>query len=83
MLHPREVINHVFAEPFVPFRVHTASGRVFEVPHPEFVQLGRSHLVVYTTNDNNPEGPHHWEKVSLMLIESLAPLTTPVRPLSS
>jgi len=74
MMPPREIIEHVFAEPFQPFRIHTASGRTFEVRHPEFVQMGRSILTVYAPPENDPNGPQRWEKTSLMLIESIAPL---------
>lgn len=74
MMPPREVMEHVFAEPFRPFRIHTASGRTFEVRHPEFVQIGRSVLTVYTPPENDPNGPQRWEKISLVLIESIAPL---------
>ena len=30
MMMPKEVIDHVTAEPFRPFRIHMASGRTFE-----------------------------------------------------
>jgi len=74
MMPPREVMEHVFAEPFQPFRIHTASGRNFEVRHPEFVQVGRNILTVFAPPEGDPNGPQRWEKVSLVLIESIAPL---------
>ena len=77
---PREILTHVFAEPFEPFCVHTASGRTFEVRHPEFVQVGRSTLTVYAPPEGNPDGPHRWEKLSFMLIESIAPATALTPP---
>jgi len=80
MVPPREILMHVFAEPFEPFRIFTASGRTFDIRHPEFVQVGRSTLTVYTPTENNPDSPHQWEKLSFMLIESLAPVSTPAPP---
>lgn len=74
MMPPRVIMDHVFAEPFRPFRIHMASGRTFEVRHPEFVQMGRSTLTVYAPHENDPDGPQRWEKISLVLIESIAPL---------
>lgn len=71
----REVIGHITAQPFVPFQIHTASGRTFAVKHPEFVHAGVSSLIVFS--DDNPDGPNRWEKLSYMLIESLAPLNLP------
>jgi hypothetical protein len=78
MMTPRVVTEHVFAEPFKPFQVHTASGRTFEVRHPEFVKIGRSTLTVYAPPEGNPDGPQRWEEISLVLIESIAPLDASV-----
>ncbi len=80
MMTPREVMAHVFAEPFQPFCIHTASGRTFEVRHPEFVQVGRSTMTIYAPPENDPDGPERWEKISRMLIESIAPLNASVGP---
>ena len=77
MIPPREVIAQVLAEPFQPFRIHMASGRIFEIRHPEFVQVGRTIMTVYAPPEDAPNGPERWEKLSYMLIESIAPLHTP------
>lgn len=82
MIPPREVIRHVLAEPFQPFRIHTASGRTFEIRHPEFVQVGRSVMTIYAPPEGNADGPERWEKLSYMLIESIAPLDVSVSPAS-
>jgi len=74
MMTSQEMLNHLTAEPFEPFRIHTASGRVFEVRHPEFVQIGKTSFTVYAPSEDDPDGPQRWEKVSLMLVESIAPL---------
>jgi len=78
MIPPREVIRHVFAEPFQPFRIHTASGRTFEVRHPEFVQVGRNIMTVYAPPEDDPDEPERWEEISYVLIESIAPLNASV-----
>lgn len=80
MVPSREVVRLVLAEPFQPFRIHMASGRTFEVRHPEMVQVGRSIMTVYTAPDTNPDGPERWEKISYMLIESIAPLAGHIAP---
>jgi hypothetical protein len=79
----RAIIDHVFAEPFRPFRVHTVSGRTFEVRHPDFFEMGRSTLTVYTVPEGDPEGDYHWESLSLGLIESIAPIDASVGPSGS
>ena len=80
MIPPRDIIRHVGAEPFRPFRIHTASGRGFEVRHPEFVQVGRNTVTVFAPSGSDPGGQERWEQISYMLIESIAPLNVPVGP---
>jgi hypothetical protein len=43
----------------------------------EFVQFGRSTMTVYAPPENAPNGPERREKLSSMLIESIAPLLSP------
>jgi len=76
---PMEIVRHVFAEPFRPFRIHTASGRTFEIRHPEVVQMGRSTLTIYAPLADVPDAKEPWYKISLMLIESIEPLDAPVQ----
>lgn len=63
--------RYVGAEPFRPFVIHTASGRKFQVRHPEMVSLGRTAITVYVEPDDAPEKPPQRQEVSLMLIESV------------
>ena len=79
MMPLRELVMHITAEPFKPFEIHMASGRTFPVPHPEFVQVGRNTFTVYAPSEGDPDGPERWEKLSLMLVESIAPLTSHAR----
>lgn len=76
MMTLRVVIEYVAAEPFRPFRIYTVSGCTFEVPPPEFVKIGRTTVTVHTPPETDPDGPLHWEEISLVLIESIAPLDT-------
>lgn len=75
----RELMSHITAEPFAPFQVHVAGGRVFAVSHPECLQVGRNTFSVYAPPEHDPDGPQRWERLSLTLVESVAPLNTPVR----
>ena len=80
MMTPREVLGHLTAEPFRPFRVHTTSGRDFEIRHPEVPQVGRSTLTIFTPSaDDIPDVDSQWYKISLMLIGSIEPLEVPAR----
>lgn len=74
MMTAQNILNLLTAEPFEPFHIHTASGRVFDVRHPEFAQVGRNSLTIFAPPPEDPDGPQRWEKLSLMLIESVAPI---------
>jgi hypothetical protein len=74
----RVIVEHIAAEPFVPFRMHTAGGRAFDVRHPEFIRVGRTKVEVDCPPENDPDGPLHWEEFPLVLIESILPLDAPV-----
>ena len=72
MISPQTVLGYVKAEPFRPFRIHMASGRTFDVKHPEMIKLLKNYLIIFKTNTDSPELPDEWESVSLMLAESLS-----------
>jgi hypothetical protein len=52
-----------------------ASGRVFEIRHPEMVQVGRTTMTIFTyMSDDAEEAKEREHEVSLLLIESIEPL---------
>jgi hypothetical protein len=53
------------------------SGRTFDIRHPEMVRVGRRDLLLFTFVSDDPEVYDRWENLSLVLIESLAPLEIP------
>ena len=79
MLAPRIVLDFVTAEPFRPFRMYMASGRTFEVGHPEMVRVGRSSVTVHMRPEGDPGTAERWQEVSLMLLESIEPLEAGAR----
>jgi hypothetical protein len=70
----QEVLNYVQAQPFRPFRIRMNSGRTFDIHHPEMVRVGRRDLLIFTFVSDSPAVYGRWENISLLLIESLAPL---------
>lgn len=74
MMTAQNVLGYVKAEPFRPFRVHKASGRTFDVRHPEMVKVLKSNLLIFKASHETPEIPEEWESVSLMLTESISDL---------
>jgi hypothetical protein len=79
MLTPQSVLGYVESEPFRPFRLHMASGRTFDVRHPEMIKVLKTNVLVFKADSETPEIPEDWESVSLMLAESVSHLETPVR----
>lgn len=75
-MNPREVLNFIASEPFKPFRIQMASGRTFEVRHPEMAQVGKSTVTVYSAVDDQNGSQEQWHKLSLVLIECIEPLQT-------
>jgi hypothetical protein len=69
---PQQVFTYLKAEPFRPFRIHMASGKSFDVRHPELMRVGRNFLVIFTYVADSPELLDRWETISLMLIEHIS-----------
>ena len=78
MMNVREVVNFIAAEPFRPFRVQMASGRSFEVRHPEMIQVGKTTLTVFSALDGENGSQEQWHRISLLLIECIEPLPVSV-----
>jgi hypothetical protein len=78
MMTPTAVLGYVKAEPFRPFRIHMASGRVYEVRHPEMIKVGRTNAIVFFSVSDQGEMFDEWESVSLLLIESISHVETQV-----
>lgn len=72
MMTPPKLLSYIKAEPFRPFRIHMASGRTFEIRHPEMVKLGKSFLLVFSFSPETPDVVERWDTVSLMLMESVS-----------
>ncbi|HWE35864.1 MAG TPA: hypothetical protein VG406_04770 [Isosphaeraceae bacterium] len=76
MMTPQAVLGYVKAQPFRPFRIHTASGRTFDVCHPEMIKVLRSNVLIYKSTGDDVEIPDEWEGVSLVRTESISHLET-------
>ena len=77
MMTPASVQAYVKAEPFRPFRIHMASGRTFDVRHPEMIKILKSAVLVFSSTRNSAEFFDRYESISLMLTESISDLDVP------
>lgn len=81
MMTYQRIGNSVTAEPFRPFRINMASGKTFEIRHPEMVQVGRTTVTIFTYMSDDPdEAKEREQEVSMLLIESVEPLNAAIRP---
>ena len=70
----QDILAYVKAQPFRPFRIKMASGRDFDVRHPEMVRVGRNSLMIFSFLSDDPDAYDKWETVSLVLVESISRL---------
>ncbi len=66
-----QVREAVRAQPFVPFIIHLADGRTFDVPHPEFVAVSPNGRELLFVADD--QGIHQFDMLLVAEIEIPAP----------
>ena len=75
----QRIANSVAAEPFRPFRISMASGKTYEIRHPEMIAVGRTTAHVFTAlSEDLEEAAQREHEISLMLIESIEHTDNPV-----
>jgi len=80
MMTPKEILGHVTAEPFRPFRIRMASGETYEIKQPETVRVGRTNLTIFVPLSDEAKGDELWHKLSLLLLEAIEPINGRRRP---
>ncbi len=66
------------AQPFRPFRIHMASGKTYDIRHPELIMVLKNYVVVYIFAPGETDLPEVHHSISMMLMESLCPIDNPV-----
>ena len=64
-------------QPFVPFRIITSSGQVYNIFHPDLVLVGKGRLVVGTASTDHPGAFDTTSNVSMLHITDLQDLVLP------
>lgn len=78
MINSRTLLDYFNAEPFRPFRIHMASGKTFDIRHPEMIRVTKLSAVIFTYLGGETQVPDYWETASLMLMETISYLDAPV-----
>lgn len=73
-----ELFEYVDAEPFRPFRIQMASGRTFDVRHPEMIRVGVNAVVVFQFSEQNGRVFEKFKMLGLQLMESIELIDSPV-----
>lgn len=66
-------------QPFVPLRITTSAGQMFELHHPDLIMIGRWELMLGTASSKNPTQYEQTTRVAIMHVTALEdlPLASP------
>jgi hypothetical protein len=67
---PEDILFWLRAQPFVPFRITTNSGRSYDVRHSELVRLLRTSLLYFTP----AEQPDVYDRVKMVVLVLIDPI---------
>jgi hypothetical protein len=71
-----DFFNPTRARPFVPFRIVTSDGTVYEVRHPDMVFVGMSSVLVGYPSEQPPHAYSRYDVVSMRRVVRLEPAET-------
>jgi hypothetical protein len=72
-----DIMNLVRRRPFVPFRIVTSDGTIYEVRHPDLVMPGLASVVIGYPAPENPQFYGRFDIVSLRHVIRLEPQESP------
>jgi hypothetical protein len=67
-------------QPFIPLRVVTSSGQMYDITHPDLVLVGKRSLIIGTASNDNPTQFEVANRVALMHVTELQDLAKPAAP---
>jgi len=73
-----EILRYTKAAPFLPFQIRMASGRTYDIRHPETVRVGKRDIIIFKPLRNRPEVYDDWDTIGLLLIECISHIEAPV-----
>lgn len=73
-----EMFEYVDTEPFRPIRIQMASGRTFDIRHPENIRVGEHAVVVFQYLSENDQIFEKFKMLGLQLVESIEHIDAPV-----
>jgi hypothetical protein len=80
MLSADDIQTRIKDRPFVPVRIVTGSGQMFDIFHPDLVMVGRRALTIGTASTRNPRHYELTTRVAIMHVTALEDLPSPALP---
>lgn len=77
MFNADDIQARIKEQPFVPVRIVTSSGQMFNVYHPDLVMVGRRSLTIGTASTENPRQYELTTRVAVMHVTALQDLPSP------
>lgn len=74
MFNADDIQARIKEQPFVPVRIVTSSGQMFNVYHPDLVMVGRRSLTIGTASTENPRQYELTTRVAVMHVTALQDL---------
>lgn len=73
-----EIFEYVDAEPFRPFQIRMASGRTFDIRHPENIRVGEYSVHVFLFSERDERLYERAITLGYSMMESLEEIDSPV-----
>ena len=77
MFSPEDIQARLREQPFVPLRVVTSSGQMYDITHPDLVVVGRRSVMIGVASNENPAHYDTITRVALMHITDLQDVPRP------
>ena len=71
MFRPEDIYARLREKPFVPLRVVTSSGQMYDITHPDLVLVGQRAVMIGVASNENPTYFDTISRVALMHITDL------------
>lgn len=80
MFTAEDIETRIHQRPFVPVRIVTSAGQMFDIYHPDLIMIGRRALILGTASTENPKHFEQATRVALLHVTALEDLPTPAPP---
>ena len=73
------MLSKIRERPFVPFRLITSSGQVYDITHPELLMVGKSRLVIGSGSNEYPGAFESTSIIAMLHITDMQELGMPAQ----